>query len=298
MSQTGSEQQPGEFARALLHPEVIASRYIGNTSRDDDVLADYNQQDSDVGYGGWPEYPFADVISQQPLKQGNYTGRRVDSMRREKVSTGTHTNAAFVTDYSETGPQMRQAHSQMAIWAFCDALGIDVPRHHWFPGENIVVVEKVGGLDEKIQDPISLDCEVADRINPDALLDYISVQLLAGTGDLRPANFKFGEEGQVYIFDFDKADQRFQSVAALRNACNKAMRTVDVLEEARTEDLSIDRDRICSRVQEIATTVNSPPQLNRILGTVELYDDLFAEATSESFEEFFRNNITVFSDDE
>jgi hypothetical protein len=286
---------PGSFARNLLHSEVIASRYLVDTSQDDLVISDYENCGVQTGYGGWPEYSGAEVDSEQPLKQTQYSGRRADSMSRQEIIVDGTPKEAFVTDYRGGNPNTRQAQSQMTVWAFCDALGLNVPKHHWFPSNETVVVAEVGGPDETVVDPISIEPSVADHIDPDALMDYISVLLLAGTADLLPKNFKIGEEGQIYVFDFDKADQRFESIRVLKHACTKAMKTVNVLNTVRDEDLPIDRDGICTRVQEIATEINSSPHLNRILGTVELYDDLFIDETSESFEDLFRNNITVFA---
>lgn len=285
---------PAAFAQTLLHPGALASRYLASSSSNV-VIADYAINKVEHGYGGWPEYHTAEIGVEQPLKNTQYSGRRADSMHRQEVAIGDEVMGAFVTDCGVTGASMRQAHSQMAVWAFCDSIGLHVPRHHWFPTKKIVVVEEVGGTEEETFDPISVPPYIADRITGNALLDFISIQLLAGTDDLRPANFKIGEEGQIYVFDFDKADQRFQTIGVLRNSCVKAMKTVDVLNEVRAESLAIDRDRICERVQEIATSIQSSPHMNRILGTVELYDDLFVEETGEQFEELFRNNISVFS---
>lgn len=291
---TSQAQKPAAFAQDLLHSGALASRYLVETTSNG-VAADYELNGVEHGYGGWPEYHSAEIAGSQPLKNTQYTGRRVDSMRREEMAIDNKIVGAFVTDYGMTGARMRQAHSQMAVWAFCDAIGLQVPRHHWFPDQNIVVVEEVGSAEEETFDPFSVPPSVADRITGGSLLDFISIQLLAGTDDLRPKNFKIGEEGQIFVFDFDKADQTFQNISVLNNACGKAMQTVKVLNEVRDEGLAIDRDQICARVQEITTTLHSLPHMNRVLGTVELYDDLFHEETGESFETLFRNNITVFS---
>lgn len=296
MEQSRSQQQtPAEFARELLNPGAIASRYLADTSDDIPVLSDYKQCSVEVGYGGWPEYHSGTVEQTQPLKNTRYTGRRVDSMRREEVRINGTCVGAFVTQYGKKGPKIGQAQSQMAVWAFSDALGLHVPRHHWYPERKIVVVEEVGGPAERTFDPISVDSAVAERIEPTELLDYISILLLAGVEDLRHKNFKIGEEGKVYVFDFDKADQRFGGVNPLSIACGKAMNTIDLLNKARDGEIPIDRDQICSRVQELARDIHSSPHFNRILGTVELYDDRFKEETDISFEDQFRNNITVFS---
>jgi hypothetical protein len=287
-------ETPGAFAQDLLCPGALAARYLAE-SAGNTVIADYERQEIEYGYGGWPEYNQSEVKISQQLKETKHSGRRADSMCYQTVQVDGKEVGAFVTDYGTTGASLRQAHSQMAVWAFCDAIGLHVPRHHWFPKKDIVAVEEVGGIDEETFDPISVRPAVADRIADKALLDFISVQLLAGTDDLRPKNFKIGEEGHIYVFDFDKADQPFQSLSVLNNSCGKAMRTVKVLNEVREEPLNIERDRICERVQEIATTLQSSRHMNRILGTVELYDKLFSEETEESFEELFRNNITVFS---
>lgn len=288
---------PGAFARDILHSEAVASRYRVDASSDEVVLADYEQQQVEHGYGGWPEYPQKEVVSKQPLKDTEHTGRRVNSMYRLDLAQNGSREAAFVTDYSGHQLRMQQAHSQMAVWAFCDALGLDIPRHHWLPEDEVVAVEEVGTSDQLVQDPVSVEPKYAKKVKGEVLLDYISVQLLAGTEDLLPANFKIDSEGHVYVFDFDKADQRFKSIGALRNACNKAMKTVGVLNKVRDDELGITRDTICSRVQEIATTLHSSVHLDRILGTVELYDDLFEESTEKAFQDHFRNNVIVLSRD-
>lgn len=288
---------PGEFARDLFHPETIASRYVADTSQDNIVQADYKQRGVTHGAGGWEEYHTAEVISDVPLKEGSYSGRRVDSMSRQELLLEGEEHVAFTTDYSKGQIRLRQAHSQMAVWAFCDALGLHVPRHHWFPDAEIVVVDEVGGVDEQVWDPVSVPAEVAERINQRVLLDYISVLLIAGNEDLRPPNFKIGDEGQVYVFDFDKSDYRFESTRVLRPTCNKAMQTVDIMNCVRDDKLSINRDVICNRVRTISMRLQASRHMDRILGTVGLYDDIFQEETEESFENLFRNNIIVFAEE-
>lgn len=288
---------PGEFARDLFHPGTIASRYVADTSLDNVVLADYEQRGVIHGAGGWEEYHAAELRSEVPLKNGSYSGRRVDSMSRQDLLLGGEEYVAFTTDYSRDSIRMRQAHSQMAVWAFCDALGLNVPRHHWFPDAEVVVVEEVGGVDEQVWDPFSVPPEVAQRVNQRVLLDYISVLLIAGNEDLRPPNFKIGDEGQIHVFDFDKSDYRFETPRTLRPACNKAMKTINILNDVREEELSINRDVICDRVQMISTRIQGSRHMDRILGTVGLYDDIFQDDTSESFEGLFRNNIIVFAEE-
>lgn len=291
-----SSQTPGAFARELLSPGTIAARYVGETSQDNLVLADYEARSVECGYGGWEEYNRAEITSEVPLKQRSYQGRRVGSMCRQEVDIDGHEAVAFVTDYSQGTLSMRQAHSQMAVWAFCDSLGLNVPRHHWFPDPEVVVVEEVGGVNQTARDPVSVDREVVNHINPSELLEHMSVLLIAGNADLRPPNFKIGDEGQIYTFDFDKSDQPFASTGALNIACVKARKTIRVLDRVRDNPLEIDADRICSRVTAMATELQSSPHMNRILGTVELYDDIFQTETNESFEKSIRNNIMVLSD--
>jgi hypothetical protein len=296
MCRPESEQSPGAFARDLFTPTSVASRYISDTSQDNIVLADYERCPVEYGYGGWPEYHFADVEDEQELKTTNHGGRRINSMTRQNIAVNDHIVGAFVTEYGgSTTPRMRQAHSQMAVWAFCDALGLDVPRHHWYPDEEIVVVEEVGHPEEGVSDLMSLDYSVAERIRREDLLNYISTQLLAGVEDLLPKNFKVSEAGEVYVFDFDKADHQFVSDTALSNACVKAEKTIGVLNRVRDEPLSINREMICSRTQEIATQIHRSSHYDRVLGTVELYDDVFSDETEEEFKSLFENNITVLS---
>jgi len=75
------------------------------------------------------------------------------------------------------------------------------------------------------------------------------------------------------------------------------MRTVEVINQVRDEELSIDRDEICSRVRVLSTQIQNSPHMDRILGTVGLYDDIFQDETGESFEDLFRNNIMVFAEE-
>jgi hypothetical protein len=300
MSHSGSDTvrtTPGEFARDLFHPGTIASRYVTDTPQDNVVPDDYEQRGVTHGAGGWEKYHAAKVISEVPLKKGSYSGRRVDSMSRQKLLLEEEEYVAFITDYSGGGVRMRQAHSQMAVWAFCDALGLQVPCHHWFPDAEIVVVDEVGGIDEQVWDLFSVPPEIAERVDQRVLLDYISVLLIAGNEDLRPPNFKIGDEGQVHVFDFDKSDHRFGAPRALGPTCNKAMKTVNIINDVRDDELSINRDVICDRVRVISTRLQASRHMDRILGTVGLYDDLFQDETGESFEDLFRNNIIVFAEE-
>lgn len=292
---TGKSLSPGDFARTTLSPGTVASRYVGKTSQDHLVLADYETRSIVCGYGGWEKYDRAEINSEVPLKNGSYQGRRVGSMCRQELNIVGDRAVAFVTDYSGDSLSIRQAHSQMAVWAFCDSLGLNVPRHHWFPDKEIVVVEGVGEVNQAARDPISVNSEAVNRINSEHLLEYISVLLIAGNADLRPPNFKIGEEGQIYTFDFDKSDQYFKSASALRVACTKALTTIKALDEVRDVPLEIDRSEICSRVEKIATQIQCSQHMDRILGTIELYDKIFKEKTGVSFKNQVGNNISVFS---
>ncbi|WP_254546184.1 hypothetical protein [Halomarina pelagica] len=204
---------------------------------------------------------------------------------------------AFATQYPGVGstrqPRIRQAHSQMAVWAFCDAIGIDVPRHQWLSGERKVIVEEVGTPVEETWPVLMLpDNGIADRVDQGRLQDLLSVQLLAGVEDLGSRNLKIGESGRAYVFDFDKADQEYQTHNVLPAACTKAKQSIRLINEVRSEPLTLDRDMLCERTRTIATKINNSVHRDRILATVRRYDDVFFDETNESFADLFANNIS------
>jgi len=291
---------PGSFARTILSADALAPRFRGGNQDDNAVLAD--SASSSLGIGGWENYEPDHIVSQQPLKDTNHGGRRVDHMFTCKLDNSFSQERAFVCQYPEPDssgpPRISQAHTQMAVWAFCDAVGIDVPRHQWLSDERQVVVEEVGRNDEKTWTTLRLDRgqQCVEEINPDRLRDIFSVQLLAGVEDLSHRNLNIGESGRAYVFDFDKADQVFESTAVLSHACNKACKTIRMLNEVRTTPLSLNRMSICDRVKEIASRINNSPHKQRILSTVEEYDRAFANETDRSFVDQFSNNITTLSE--
>jgi hypothetical protein len=215
-------------------------------------------------------------------------------MSRVELSGSVETGVAYVTDYSGSDPPIKRAHSQMAGWAFCDALGLDVPRHHWFPEERELVVEAVDG-EGSVENTFEIDANVASKIDRNEILDYISVLLLAGTDDLRRSNFAFREDGSVGVFDFDKLDQQFGSRRTLRISCGRAVRTVEALNQLREEPLNITKDSMCSRVTELANIVENSEHQNRIFDTVAQYDQLFPNS-NESFEALIRKNVKTLSE--
>lgn len=294
MSQTTT---PGSFARALLTSESVAPRFQMPTQNDTCVLADLPCSTSPAGIGGWPEFDLRHVESEQPLKESIYSGRRADSMVIYTFAEEYEQNRAFATQYPQVGstrqPRIRQAHSQMAVWAFCDAIGIDVPRHQWLSDERKVVVEEVGTPAEKTWPIIALpDNTVADNVNQERLRDLLSVQLLAGTEDLGHQNLKIGESGHTYVFDFDKADQKYRTPDVLPQACTKAKKSIQIINKARSEPLDIDRDTLCDRTRIIATEIETSVHRDRILTTVGRYDDVFSNETNTSFVDLFDNNIS------
>ena len=299
MGQREEWETPGSFARSLLDSDALAVRFRDDTLEDNVVLASFPEASSPSGIGGWSEYDPERVVSTQPLKETNYSGRRVDSMSIYTFDEEFEQTRAFVTQYPLEGssgePRIGQAHSQMAVWAFCDALGIDVPRHQWLYDERKVVVEEVGTPEEKTWTVLAVEERYANEINHTQLQDLISVQLLAGVEDLSYRNLNIGESGRAYVFDFDKADQQFKSTNVLRIACGKICRTIKTIDEVRTTPLQIDRNSICARVQEIATGIANSPHRERILKTVQRYDEVFINETEQSFVELFDNNISILS---
>lgn len=287
---------PGSFARSIFCFDALAPRFRKEKPDDERVLAESTIAASIPGTGGWPEYDPSYVVSRRPLKETQYSGRRADSMFIHTFGEEFEQERAFVTQYPDKGssgtPRIEQAHSQMAVWAFCDALGVDVPRHQWVEEERKVVVEEVGTPIEKTWTVLALGtASCADKIDCVQLKDLFSVQLLAGIEDLRHQNLNIGESGRVYVFDFDKADQVFENHRVLSHSCNKACKTIDMLNEIRTNPLQLNRDEICERVREIATELADSPHKEPILETVRHYDSIFSEETEKEFAELFENNI-------
>jgi hypothetical protein len=161
--------------------------------------------------GTWNAFDRSDIVEQETLGDAvDNTGHSVDHMNEAKLTDrdGLASDKAYVTDYghndhSPMAPTKKQAHSQMAVSASLDAMGVEAPRHHFDSETNKVYVESVSrpGYDAEIAEDVST--EYADRIDQDQMVDMMAANLVVGNRDLKADNIMVGEDGKVMTFDYD-----------------------------------------------------------------------------------------------
>ena len=250
-------------------------------------------------FGGWDEYEETEPGS--PLGEtGEELGRtagHMDTVRLDDETAADSTgDRAFVTRYdSPDGPAAWNAQSEMATYAFCDAVGIDVPRHTYNAEEEWVASEEVPGTSAANIDAESFPRGKVDR---DEYLDQVAVQLLAGNTDLTADNMKIDDEGRLHYFDFDYSRYEYANHGDLRGWADLTQRTNEILADLNEPgpdtdaDFEVSNDEFAERAKEIAVKIHNSGDTDRVVEAAAAYEPLF-EDTNRSPSEQIRNNIEV-----
>jgi len=290
----------GDFGMALFSDRAVAKRHLYDREYGD-VRAANPEEDSDGRLGGWPEFDEDNVSRWLTLRQGGGdAGVTAEYMEVAELSgQDADVYRAFVTNYNHgddhrDAPEMWQAHSQMAAYAFTDSLGVRVPDHTWDPEEGYVAVKGV-------ETPRRASTEAAKKVSPSAaervdrqeFVDIMATQVLAGNTDVHGENVLIGEDGQVHCIDYDRATREYGDMDGLQKSCHKAESTARRLDNRRDNSLDIDKEDIANRAQEIAVSLEASGETGRVIETVAKYDQIFGDETGREFASHIRSNIKV-----
>ena len=305
------------FAEGAIADRFRASEDVRGVPQDatDPLDADIGVRATPVAegrpsrFGGWDRYDEANEIRRDPLDDAN-EGKGVSSHAMFLAGMkGTETDSyrAFITDYTDAdgihGISYRQAHSQMATFAFTDAMGVRAPAHTWNEDEEWVAVasvEKYGRSEIRSLNDVKLDddaTEFANNVDRDEYLDQIAVQMLAGNTDLHSENIKLGRDGSVHCFDFDRAGERFPDMASMEAEAYKASRSADKIDFRRDGSFDVDRTDVADRAAEVAYELEESGRKEAVVERVKQYDRLFYDKSGESFASTFKHNIELAADD-
>ena len=260
-------------------------------------------------FGGWDGYDRENELRRSALDEANEdTGVSSHAMFVvDMKGTETDSYRAFITDYAEVDSRRsisyKQAHSQMATFAFTDAMGIRTPAHTWNDSEEWVAVasvEKYGRSETRSVMDVKNDddaAEFANNVDREAYVDQMAVQMLAGNTDLHSKNIKLGRDGSVHCFDFDRAGRRFPDMASMEADARKASQSAGRIEFRRDGTFNVDRTDITDRAAEVAYELEESGRKEAVIERVKQYDRLFYNRSGESFASTFEHNIELAADD-
>jgi hypothetical protein len=258
-------------------------------------------------FGGWGDYHPNHVayFEEIPRQEKGVTGHVME----QAVMLGQETDSlrAYVTHYdnveNESHVEWENAHSQMATFAFTDAMGVRVPAHTYNDDEEWVAVasvEKFGRTDTvTVQDlrKSGTDAAFAENVDRDEYIDQMAVQLLAGNFDLHTQNIKLGRDGTVHCFDLDHAGRRYPDMASLESSAGKAARSASRIDDTRSDDFTVTRTMIADRAAEIAHELEAHGRKDAVIERVKTYDRIFYDRSGEAFAETFKQNIELAAQD-
>ena len=258
-------------------------------------------------YGGWDDYHPNNVAYYEeiPTRAKGITAHVME--RAVMVGQETDSLRAYVTHYdnveNELHVEWENAHSQMATFAFTDAMGVRVPAHTYNDDEEWVAVasvEKFGRADtvsvRDLDDP-STDAAFAENVDRDEYIDQVAVQLLAGNIDHHKDNIMLGRDGTVHCFDLDHAGRRYPDMATLESSAGKASRTADKIDDVRSDDFTVTRTAIADRAAEIAHELEAHDRKDAVIERVKPYDQIFYDRSGETFAQTFKHNIELAAQD-
>lgn len=307
----------GQFARTMFAEGAIAYRHL-DPDEEGVVRAKNPDEDAPGRFGGWPEFDEENIEFRTGLTEAD-TAEGVTARWMELASlTGDSADSyrAFITKYDHNPdrvrdemaargyerdrvypPEMWQAHSQMAMYAFTDALGVRVPDHTWDAEQEYVAVAGVEQPGRASTEPVTeLSEEAAARVDEDEFCDIMAVQILAGNYDLHSENVRVGEDGQVHCIDYDRGGSSWSNMAMMESKCRKAASTADRIDRRRGDDFQVSQTDIADRAQEIAVGLEVADETERVVRTVEQYDQVFQSETDRSFADTIRSNIQFAAD--
>lgn len=290
----------GDFGLALFSDRAVAKRHLYDQDYGK-VRAANPEEDAENRLGGWPEFDEDNVLRRLSLEQaGGAAGVTKDYMEAAELSgEDAESYRAFITNYyhgdnNTYAPEMWQAHSEMAAYAFTDALGVRVPDHTWNEEEGYVAVagvETPRRTSTKTTKAVS--AEAAERVDRQEFVDIMATQILAGNRDVHGENIRIGEDGQVHCIDYDRAEKEYRDMDHLQQHCNKASMTARTLDRRRDSSFDVDEEDIAKRAQEIAVSLEASGETERVVETVAQYDEIFGDKTGRRFAEQIKSNIKV-----
>ena len=278
---------PADFAQEVLSDGAVANRYQegggppGSVDGGDGAFPP--AEPGTHRYGGWSDYDpeAASGFRLLPAVEDT-TGRTCQYMEVGSLSgaSAIGTDSAYVTHYDdsfrptidEDSPERYFAHRQMVGYAFTDAVGARAPPHTFNKAEDWVAV---GGVDATAV--AKLSSEQAAQVDRQEFVDQMSVQLLAGNGDLHSANVFIGADGSVHCIDMDMAGHELGSYNRVETAAMRVTTTADKIDEKRPDGkkLNISSEEIADRAQEIAVSLHVSGQKEHVYDTLDSYDQVF-----------------------
>lgn len=245
--------------------------------------------------GGWKTLNKQSIIEREGLTDiDEIEGGSTDSfMERAKLAEEGDTAAteAFITNYNHNiggnrKPTLENAHSQMALYAGLDAMGVETPRHVFDAENKQVIVEGASrpGYETTTAEAEELPQEHADKIDPEQLQDVLAANLLLGNPDCNAENLIVGEDGTVMSFDYDYSETFGQLHG---DAAERAESWIDdavtQINEVRGDEIDMDASDVADRVEELATQLDESGMVDRVVGAVAEYDEFFADESSDMY---------------
>lgn len=290
----------GDFATTMFSSGAVADRHLKDQA-DGEVRATDPEDDADGRLGGWSEFDEDNVTRWLSLKAaGGEAGVTKDYMEvAELRGEDADSYRAYLTNYDHgdkhsRAPEMWQAHSQMAAYAFTDSLGVRVPDHTYDQEEGYVAVAGVETPSRASTEPAKrVPREAAEQVDSQEFVDIMATQVLAGNADLHGENVRIGEDGQVHCIDYDRAKREYGSLKDLERNCRKASRTAETIDRRRDSYFDVSNEDVVRRAQEIAVGLEESGETERVVESVAQYDQVFSDETGRRMAERIRVNIEV-----
>lgn len=305
------EASPDELAHEYLNDGAVADRHRGENG-DGGQRAIPTEEDGTERVGGWSEYDEGNAEEIESLADLSESGRTMKYMDRVSLEDNADgTDTAFVTHYRDEArpdvdadsPRVTFARNQMATYAFCDAVGVDVPQHTYNSDEQWVAAYGIKGNSVSDLRWESFDegerQELAQSIDRDEFRDQMAVQLLAGNTDLHEHNIHIDDDGGVHCIDLDLGGRRHHDLNTATINAGKATETSQTIADERTpkgeepdDDFRVEPHEVASRAQEIAVSIHNSGDTERVMDSVAAYDEEFPRQPDRA--ESIRENIELF----
>ena len=313
------DSSPAELAHEYLAEGAVADRHRdGGDEGEVEQRAVPPDESGDERIGGWDEYDPNDAQEIVSLAEGDEDGGRtqkyMDRVVLDEEADGTDT--AFVTHYREDArpdvdsspPRKRYGRNQMAMYAFCDAVGVDIPRHTYDRDGEWVAAYGVDGRSvsdlawSSDEEEEKRNREIARKVDRDEFKDQMAVQILGGNNDLHQLNVHVDDGGGVHCIDLDLSVDKIRDLDNTAVHASRAAETSEKIARARgdgddeyDEEFAMSGEEIAERAQEIAVSIHNSGDTDRIAESVAEYDEEFPDCHGEAHENI-RENIELFVD--
>lgn len=279
-----------EFAEQTFAEGTQARRLTAGMTGREATIAETGRN-----IGGWKTFTQESIVNREGLSSvGDVEGGSTEGfMDRVQLSEGGDTAAteAYVTKYNHNklgnrNPSMENAHSQMAVYAGLDAMGVETPRHAFDAESKEVFVEGVSrpGYEATTAEAHNLPQDHADKIDPEQLKDVMAANMILGNVDVNAENLMVGEDGTVISFDYDYSE----TFGQLRgNAAERAESWVDdavsQINAVRSDEINMDADDVADRAEELATQLDESGMVDQVIDAVGEYDEFFADESTDMY---------------